>query len=94
MRRTGSICFVKDEFAKACEKVALQSWNALGCCDGGRVDLRIDADGIPNFMEVNPLAGLHPHHSDLPILSSMNGISYETLLKGIMDSAVKRIKKS
>ena len=84
---------VKDQVAKECEKVALDSWNALGCCDGGRVDLRYDASGIPNFIEVNPLAGLHPLHSDLPILSSMNGITYSELIKMIMNSAMKRIKK-
>lgn len=83
---------VKDKLAKACEKVALNSWKAIGCRDGGRVDLRVDEKGIPNFLEVNPLAGLHPKHSDLPILSSMNGIQYKNLIKMIMDSAVKRVK--
>jgi D-alanine-D-alanine ligase len=83
---------VKDTVAKACEKVALDSWNALDCRDGGRVDLRMDENGIPNFLEVNPLAGLHPHHSDLPILSSMNGIVYRDLIKMIVDSAIKRMQ--
>jgi D-alanine-D-alanine ligase len=82
---------VKDKVGKACEKVALDSWKAIGCRDGGRVDLRVDENGIPNFLEVNPLAGLHPKHSDLPILTSMNGIVYKDLIKMIMDSAVKRI---
>jgi D-alanine-D-alanine ligase len=41
---------------------------------------------------VNPLAGIHPEHSDLPILSTMNGIPYLDLMKMIMDSAVKKIK--
>lgn len=84
---------VKDEIAAHCEKVALESWRALGCVDGGRVDLRMDENGIPNFIEVNPLAGLHPEHSDLPILSGMNNISYQSLIKMIMDSAINRIKK-
>jgi D-alanine-D-alanine ligase len=35
--------------------------------------MRSDANGIPNFMEVNPLAGLSSEHSDLPILSGMGG---------------------
>lgn len=83
---------LKGELAKACEKVALDSWKALGCRDGGRVDIRLDPDGNPNFLEVNPLAGIHPHHSDLPILCSLNGISYKELIKSIMDSAVKRVK--
>lgn len=83
---------VKGKVAETCEKVALASWRALGCRDGGRVDLRLDDKGIPNFLEVNPLAGLHPRHSDLPIVSTLNGIAYKDLIKMIMDSAVKRVK--
>jgi D-alanine-D-alanine ligase len=41
-------------------------------------------------MEVNPLAGLHPVHSDLPILSNMIGINYQSLIEMIMKSAIKR----
>jgi D-alanine-D-alanine ligase len=83
---------VKGKIAAECEKVALESWRALGCRDGGRVDIRLDDKGVPNFLEVNPLAGLHPLHSDLPILSTLNGIAYRDLIKMIMDSAVKRVK--
>jgi len=74
-----------------CEAVGLQAYRLLGCEDGGRVDIRMDEYGIPNFLEINPLAGLHPEHSDLPILSRLNGISYRELMKMIMDSAIKKI---
>jgi D-alanine-D-alanine ligase and related ATP-grasp enzymes len=83
---------VKGKIATECEKVALDSWRALGCRDGGRVDVRLDDKEVPNFLEVNPLAGLHPLHSDLPILSTLNGIAYKDLIKMIMDSAVRRVK--
>ncbi len=83
---------VKGKIAEECEKIALDSWRALNCRDGGRVDVRLDDKGVPNFLEVNPLAGLHPLHSDLPILSTLNGIAYKDLIKMIMDSAVKRVK--
>lgn len=78
------------ETAEKCTIVALDSWNLLGCVDGGRVDLRMDEKGVPNFIEVNPLAGMNPVHSDLPILSRLNGISYEILMGRILDSALKR----
>jgi D-alanine-D-alanine ligase len=84
---------VKEPIALACEEVAINSWKVLNCQDGGRIDLRCDENGIPNFIEVNPLAGLHPINSDLPILASKNGISYEELIKMIMQSAVTKIKK-
>ena len=79
-----------DEMAQAAEATALASWRALGCFDAGRVDLRADARGVPNFMEVNPLAGLHPEHSDLPIICTAHGITYSELIRTIMDEATQR----
>jgi len=80
----------KDEAAQKAMEVALAAWRGLGCRDGGRVDLRADREGVPNFLEVNPLAGIHPEISDLPILCRLNGISYRELISRIMDSALKR----
>ncbi|MGK5094425.1 D-alanine--D-alanine ligase [Deltaproteobacteria bacterium TL4] len=73
--------------------VALRSWRGLGCFDGGRIDLRMDAQGVPNFLEVNPLPGLNPQHSDLPILCRLAGISYLTLIREIVESALERVKE-
>jgi D-alanine-D-alanine ligase len=75
----------------SCEQIALRAWNALGCRDGGRIDLKMDINGIPNFIEVNPLAGINPDHSDLPMLARKNGISYSELFEMIMNSAMERI---
>ena len=77
--------------AELCAEVALKAWRALGCRDGGRLDLRMDERGIPNFLEVNPLAGLNPTISDLPILCGLHGISYQSLVEMIMESALKRV---
>jgi D-alanine-D-alanine ligase len=79
------------EIARACSEVALNAWRGLGCRDAGRVDLKLDDAGVPNFIEVNPLAGLNPEHSDLPILSRLAGINYQKLIEMILDSAQKRI---
>jgi D-alanine-D-alanine ligase len=81
---------VDDEESRLAEEVALASWKALGCQDGGRVDLRSDALGHPNFIEVNPLAGLHPEHSDLCIIAGKYGISYEELIGAILNAAIAR----
>jgi D-alanine-D-alanine ligase len=83
---------VDDSMAQKAQETALAAWRGLGCRDAGRVDLRADAEGIPNFMEVNPLAGLHPEHSDLPIICNLAGITYHTLITMIMDSALKRLR--
>ena len=69
---------------------ALAAWRSLGCRDGGRVDLRLDKQGQPNFLEINPLAGLHPEHSDLPILCKLAGIPYKELIRRVLESALER----
>ena len=79
-----------DETAKKAAAVALAAWRALGCRDAGRVDLRCDGAGEPQFMEVNPLAGLHPTHSDLPILAAAAGIPYERLMGRILRLGLQR----
>lgn len=75
-----------------CKDVALGAWKALEAVDAGRVDLKADRNGKICFIEANPLAGLNPVHSDLPILARMYGTEYQTLLEMIMESAIKRIK--
>lgn len=76
-----------------CSETALKVWRGLGCMDGGRVDLKMDSNGILNFMEVNPLAGLNPAVSDFPILSALFGMSYEELIGNIMESSLKRLNR-
>ncbi len=81
----------KDPVVKEAENTALEAWRVLGCRDGGRADLRCDANGKPLFMEVNPLAGIHPEHSDLPILCTMQNIDYLSLVEMILTSASARV---
>lgn len=78
------------EYVDECKKVALAAWKALGGVDGGRVDLKADRNGRLCFIEVNPLAGLHPVHSDLPILACLTGIEYQSLMEMIMKASLKR----
>jgi D-alanine-D-alanine ligase len=76
--------------AKAAGAVALAAWRALRCRDGGRIDIRCDAHGKPHFIEVNPIAGLRPNHSDLCFIAEYEGVSYAQLLGRIMESFLKR----
>lgn len=81
----------EDPVVAEAEAVALAAWRALGCRDAGRIDLRCNAAGQPQFIEVNPLAGIHPEHSDLPIICNHSGIAYRDLIGWIVDSAATRI---
>jgi D-alanine-D-alanine ligase len=87
-RRVDAAC---DTTVREAEVIALQAWRVLGCRDAGRIDIRCDAQGKPQFMEVNPLAGMHPVHSDLPIICSQIGMPYQALIERIMISARRRI---
>jgi D-alanine-D-alanine ligase len=80
------------DIADECRKVALDAWKAIGAVDAGRVDIKADRKGRICFIEANPLAGLNPVHSDLPILARMYGIEYQKLMEMIMKSAIERVK--
>jgi len=70
--------------------IALNVWRVLGARDAGRVDLRADSEGRLLFLEANPLAGLHPVHSDLCIIARMIGMTYKELIHAIVSSASTR----
>lgn len=80
-----------DPVVREAEAVSLAAWRLLGCRDGGRLDLRCDAAGRPQLMELNPLAGLHPEHSDLPIICNLVGLPYDELVGRIVASASARL---
>lgn len=82
--------FNDGELADEVKRVALAAYKVLGCKDTGRVDVRCDRNGKPCFIEINPLPGLHPTHSDLPMLARMVDISYEQLIGDILNCAIKR----
>ncbi len=83
-----------DPLVAQAEQIAIDAWNALACRDAGRVDIRCDAQGAPMFLEVNPLAGLHPTHSDLPMIATAVGMPYTDLIREIIESAARRIPKA
>ena len=82
---------IEGELAQECKALALKAWNGLGWCDAGRVDIRMDRLDRPSFIEINPLAGVNPIHSDLPILCRCLGITYRQLMNKLINSTLKRI---
>ena len=82
------------ELASAAGAIALAAWRELRCRDAGRVDVKLDDDGRPQFLEVNPLAGLAPGESDLTIMCDLLGVSHTQLIGWILESASARIGAS
>jgi D-alanine-D-alanine ligase len=71
------------------QDAAVLAYRALGCRDVARIDFRLK-DGVPYFLEANPLPGLNPESSDLVILARLAGWSYEQLIDRILQAAVTR----
>ncbi len=81
-----------DPEAQEAVRLALDVWHGLDCRDAGRVDLRSDKNGQPNFIEINPIAGLHPEHSDLCIIAGKYDMGYQQLISEIVDAALERFR--
>jgi D-alanine-D-alanine ligase len=81
----------EDQVVRKAETIAFGIYKALGCRDAGRLDMRCDEQGRPFFLEINPLAGIHPEHSDLPILCNHLHIPHVKLIRRIIASAAERV---
>jgi D-alanine-D-alanine ligase len=84
---------VDPALAGAIERVTLAAYQALGCCDWSRVDVRLDAAGTPNVFEVNPLPGFLPDPADnscFPKAARAAGMDYEQLIQACLRAAAAR----
>jgi D-alanine-D-alanine ligase len=75
------------------EDVVLRAYGVLGCRDWSRVDVRLDAAGVPNLVEVNPLPGILPNPEDnscLPKAARAAGLNYDELIQACLIHAAER----
>jgi D-alanine-D-alanine ligase len=75
------------------EKLARQTYDVLGCVDVGRIDFKLDAEGVPNVLDVNALPGLIPDpdsNSRFPRACYAAGMSYDEMIMAIINSALRR----
>jgi D-alanine-D-alanine ligase len=79
--------------ARVLKKLAdfsLKAFEILGCRDFARLDFRLDQKGMPYFLEINPLPGLNPKSSDLPIMAYKMGWNYQELISSVLNAALER----
>jgi D-alanine-D-alanine ligase len=69
---------------------SLKIFEALGCRDFARLDFKLSSEGVPYFLEINPLAGLNPKSSDMPIMANKLGWTYQALISAILNAALQR----
>jgi D-alanine-D-alanine ligase len=81
------------ELQASIERVTLDAFRVVGCRDWARIDVRLDAAGVPNVLEVNPLPGILPDPADnscLPKAARAAGIGYEELIQSCLKYAAAR----
>ena len=84
---------ITEELRSAIEAVVLRAYRVLGCRDWSRIDVRLDATGKPNVVEVNPLPGILPNPADnscFPKAARAAGMSYDELIQACLIHAAER----
>ena len=71
------------------QDITLRAYNSVDCRDFGRVDFRVDNQGNPYVLEINPLPCLSVEDI-FPLIAKEIGISYPEIIGRILDSALKR----
>jgi len=82
---------------KEIEEICRRTFLALGCRDWCRVDVRLDASGHPNIIELNPLPGILPRpdqNSCFPKAARAAGMSYEQMILSVVETACDRLHLS
>jgi len=74
------------------QDMALRAHRALNCRDVSRTDIRLQNDGTPFVLEVNPLPGLDPLESNLPIMTHAAGMPHTDLINRLVELAMGRIR--
>lgn len=87
-----SICpaDIPPPFENRLKTLAVAAFEALETLDVARVDFRLDEEGQPFLLEINPLPSLTPQNSDLCLMAQAEGLSYATLVNQILNLAVER----
>ncbi len=72
-------------------EIALDTYNILDCHDYGRVEIRVDKNGNPYVLELNPNPSININDC-VPACAEMVGMDYGDFLEDIIRMAIKRYK--
>jgi len=88
------IAILNPELKEKIYDLAIKSFKAIECKDFGRVDIRCNAKGEPEVLEINPIPGLNPSEGeDFSYFSKacrLGDIGYTSMINGIFLFALKR----
>lgn len=75
---------INPELADRIKNYAAKAFKIIGCNEFARIDVRLDANGTPNFLEINTLPGMQPEYSDFPRVAKAGGYTYESLIEKLL----------
>jgi D-alanine-D-alanine ligase len=78
------------ELKNMINSLAIGVFKALGARDYGRIDMRLDALGVPSFIEANLMPGLSDHGYLSKCFYINNRIRYEDMILSIVDLCLQR----
>lgn len=76
-------CGLPEAAERRIARDSLRAFDTIGCRGWGRVDLMVDRDGAPYFLEVNTSPGM-TDHSLVPMAARHAGISFDELCVRIL----------
>jgi len=69
---------------------AIDAFEALSSRDYGRIDMRLDAQGVPSFIEANLMPGLSNHGYLFRCLNLNAGTTYDDMILSIVGVSLER----
>jgi D-alanine-D-alanine ligase len=79
---------LSQELAREVDAQARRAFIALGGTGYGRVDMRLDGEGRPCVIDVNPNNDIHPE-AGLAIAAASRGHDYPQLISAVLENAVE-----
>ena len=73
------------------QNLTLQAFDALECLDFARADFRVDADGQPWFLEINPLPTFAPDGT-FAIAAELMNTTYDDFLADVFERGLRRLQ--
>ena len=84
---------ISDELTSSIRNLVKKAYTVLQIRDWCRIDVRLDEDGTPNIIELNPLPGILPdprENSCFPKAARSAGYTYSEMLNHVLEFAVRR----
>lgn len=80
---------ISDELAEQISKTVLKAYETAGCSEYARVDVKLDADGVPNIIEINAIPALEEGYAHYPMMAEEAGYTRASLIERLVKEAIE-----